>query len=496
MRRLLLSLSLSVAVLGGCATVENPVTGEAERTVMDVQTEIAEGRKAHPQILAEYGEYKDPKLQAYVDELGQRLARHSHRSELKWHFTVLDSPEVNAFALPGGYVYVTRGLMAYMESEADLAGVIAHEIGHVTARHGSQRATRQQTAGLGVLAATILGAVLEGRGVSGAADLASQVSQGVAAGYVASYGRGQELQSDQLAAEYLARAGYDPKNMIDVIRVLQDQERYAADLARAQGREPRGDAGSWLASHPSNEQRLDEITEIASRYQGSYAQDEGRARYLRMIDGLPFGESREQGLTRGRNFYHEPLGFALTAPAGWRIRNAPDALLVASPEGSAGLVMRPVPPDAGRSHEEILRKVLQPEQGRTERFSVNGMPATRFVGVRRNAQGAAQPVDATVVTGPGNRPYLFLQAARDRAALQQAAPRLQEALASFRPMSAADRSAARPWTLRTVPYPRGGFEQLARQSALDENALQQLRLLNGVYASGEPRPGQLVKIVQ
>ena len=258
------ALLIAATLLAGCATVVNPVTGQEERTVMTEAAEIAEGRKAHAQVLKEYGVYGDAKLQAYVDELGQRLAAQSHRAGLKWTFTVLDSPEINAFALPGGYVYVTRGIMAYLESEADLAGVIGHEIGHVTARHGAQRATRQQTAGLGVLAATLLGAAL------GVGDAASQLSQGVAAGYVASYSREQELQADQLGAEYLVRNRFNPQNMVDVITVLKNQERFAADQARAEGRAPR-QGGDWLASHPSNDQRLQEITRIAARYEGQAA---------------------------------------------------------------------------------------------------------------------------------------------------------------------------------------------------------------------------------
>ncbi|MFZ2908390.1 MAG: M48 family metalloprotease, partial [Candidatus Desulfobacillus denitrificans] len=149
MRNTIRLIPLLIVLLAGCATVTNPVTGQREVTVMDERSEIAEGKKAHEEVLQEYGVYANPRVQAYVNELGQRLAKQSHRRNLEWHFTVLDSPEVNAFALPGGYVYVTRGLLAYMESEADLAGVIGHEIGHVSARHGAQRATRQQTAGLG-----------------------------------------------------------------------------------------------------------------------------------------------------------------------------------------------------------------------------------------------------------------------------------------------------------------------------------------------------------
>ena len=497
MRRFLIALCLSTAVLiPGCATVKNPVTGKMERTVMDERSEMAEGAKAHPQILAEFGEYNDPKLQAYVNEVGQRLAKASHRPELDWHFTVLDSPDVNAFALPGGYVYVTRGIMAHMHSEADLAGVIGHEIGHVTARHSSQRATRQQTAGLGVLAATLLGVVLESQGLRGAADAASQASQGAAAGYVAKYSRSQESQADKLGAEYLTRVNYDPQNMVDVIKVLESQERFAADQARAEGRTPREGGSNWLASHPSNEQRLREITEIANQYkaQASYV-EEGRDRYLQVMDGVAFGESRDQGVTRGRNFYHEPLGIALTAPPGWKIQNSPDALVLMNGEGNAAVIVRAVPPKAGNSHEEIIRNAVKPDSGKMERRTFNGLPATHFSGTAKNERGQSQAVELTIVTGPSNTNYAFIYAAKDRQSLERAYRQIQEAESSFRALTAADRNAARPWKLKIVPYPNGGFAELAKQSPLT-NAEQQLRLLNGVYGGGDVQPGQLVKVVE
>ena len=494
MRNRLSLIALAAALFAGCATVTNPVTGERELTVMDERSEIAEGRKAHEEVLQDYGVYANPRLQAYVNDLGQRLAKQSHRKNLEWHFTVLDSPEVNAFALPGGYVYVTRGLMAYMESEADLAGVIGHEIGHVSARHGAQRATRQQTAGLGVLAATVIGALLEVKGVSGATDVASTLSQGVAAGYIASYSRDQETQADKLGAEYLARNNFDPKNMIDVIRVLKSQEQYAADAARAEGRTPPAGAG-WLASHPSNDKRLQDIAQFAAQYKGKYG-DDGRARYLQAIAGMTFGESREQGVTRGRNFYHEPLGIALAAPQGWRVQNSHEAVALVNAAGDAGLVVQVVPPKAGGTHEEIIRNVFRLEQGRTERLALGGFPATHFAGIARNRQGQAQAVEATVATGPANRHFLLFYGARDAQALQRARAQLREAEASFRALTPADAAAARPWTLKTVPYPRGGFVQFARQSPLIGNAEAQLRLLNGLYAGGEPPPGQPVKVVE
>ena len=495
-RRGLWAALLGGLLLAGCGTtVVNPVTGRQERTVMDEAAEVAEGRKAHEQVLAEYGVYANPALHAYVNAVGQKLAAQSHRSQLKWTFTVLDSPEVNAFALPGGYVYITRGIMAYLDSEAELAGVIGHEIGHVTARHGAQRATRQQSAGLGVLAATVLGAVLEGAGVGGATDLASQVSQGVAAGWLATYSRDQELQADQLGAEYLARNRYNPNNMVDVIGVLKNQERFAADLAKTEGRTPPSGA-NWLSSHPSNDQRLADITRIAGGYQGDYG-DDGRTRYLQAIDGMAFGESRAQGVVRGRNFFHEDLGVALTAPQGWGIRNSPQAIIVVNGAGDAGLAVQLVPPQAGKTHDEIIRNVVKPTEGRTAQRSIHGLAATEFSGVRRNEQGQSQPVRVLLVSGPEDRNYLLHRTARDAAALQRAAAPLAEAEASFRALTAAEHMAARPWALKTVSFPRGGFAELARSSPLPAQAESQLRLINSAYSGGgEPRPGQAVKVVR
>lgn len=461
---------------------------------MSEDAEIAEGAKGHQAVLKEYGVVKNPALQDYVNALGQRLAAQSHRTELKWHFTVLDSTEINAFALPGGYVYVTRGIMAYLDSEADLAGVLGHEIGHVTARHGAQRATSQQNAGLGVLAANILGAVLESQGYTGAGQLAGQVSQTVAAGWIASYGREQELQADGLGAEYLYRTRYDPRNMIDVIRVLKNQELFAAEQAKASGRSaPK--KGDWLASHPSNDQRLDAITRLAEQYQSKdrYS-DEGRDRYLQALRNMNFGDSPEQGVVRGRHFYHEALGVALTAPVGWNVLNEAEQVAMVNASGDTALIMRPVPKDAGKSHADVLRAMLKPTQGRMETATVNGLQATRFVGARTGSNGAVVPLEAMVINGPYEKMYLLQSSARDVSALTRERTALREAEASFRALTPQDRAAARPWVIQPVPYPAGGFAELARSSPIARPE-QQLRLINGYYGGGEPPRGQLVKIV-
>lgn len=485
---------LGVALLAGCGTqVVNPVTGQVERTVMDERRELAEGKKAHEEVLKQYGAYNDPKLQAYVNNVGQKLAAQSHRANIAWTFTVLDSPEINAFALPGGYVYVTRGILAYMESEADMAGVIGHEIGHVTARHGAQRATRQQNAGWGVLAATVFGAALEVAGVGGATQLAGQAAQGVAAGYVASYSRDQELQADTLGAEYLARSRYAPSNMVDVIQVLKSQEQFTADQARAEGR-PAASGNGWLASHPSNEERLRAIRQNATKYAGDFG-DDGRERYLAMVNGMRFGESPEQGLTRGQNFYHPALGIALTAPPGWRIQNEADAVTLINPEANAALKVIAAPSEAGSTHQAVLKNGLRAGQGQSTTRTVNGLPATHFSGLRQVPSGQNQTLEATIVTGPEQKLYALVYLGADAATLQRAMPALKQAENGFRSMTNADRQAARPWVLRVQTLPTGGLAALQSQSPLSDRTLRPLQLLNGVYGSGEPKPGQQVKVV-
>jgi predicted Zn-dependent protease len=482
-------------LLAACATVRNPVTGQHELTVMDEREEIATGQKQHQEVLQDYPAVRDAALQAYVNDIGQKLARASQRAELEWHFTVVDSTEVNAFALPGGYVYVTRGILAYLDNEAELAGVIGHEIGHVTARHASQRATRAQVAGVGVLIANVLGSVLESKGYGGIGNVTGQVSQMAAAGYIAAYSRDQESQADQLGAEYLAKNNYDSARMIDVIRMLKNQEIFAADMARKAGR-PAPQGGNWLASHPSSEQRLNDIraTALALQKLGATV---GRERYLQAIKGMVFGENEDQGVVRGQTFFHVPLGFAVTAPRGWRVQNSMQELTFINAAGDAALAMRAVPEKAGKTHVEILRTAFNPINGRTAQTTINGFPATYFIGAARVQSGGVQDVDATVITGPQQKNYLFLHLAKNAEVLQRERDTLLGAEKTFRALTEQDKALARPWRLKIVPLPAGGFAQLAKQAPAQlPNAEAQLRLLNGVYPDGEIKPGTLVKTVE
>ena len=249
--------------LTGCAV--NPVTGEQDFALVSEAAEIEQGRKFHQLIIARYGVYDDEKMQQYIDRIGQQLAANSHRAHLAFTFTVLDSPEINAFALPGCYVYITRGIMAYLDSEAELAGVLGHEIGHVTARHS----VRQQS---GQTASSILGILISA--ATGSSSL-GDLSQTIGTGLVRGYGREHELEADRLGARYLHETGYDPDSMLDVIGVLKDQEVYEKALAKKEGREPSTYHGVF-STHPRNDDRLKSVIREAKNLSEKKYRDSSR----------------------------------------------------------------------------------------------------------------------------------------------------------------------------------------------------------------------------
>lgn len=271
-------IATSLALFSGCS--ENPVSGKKDFSLISKQQEISMGAQGHKSILRQMKRYNDPRLQAYVNNIGQQLARQSHRKNIRYTFTVLEDPSVNAFALPGGYIYITTGLMAHLNSEGELAGVLGHEIAHVTARHG----VKQQSAGM---AGAILMSVLSKKTDVINKNQMSQMSRALLSGY----GRDHELQADRLGAEYLARIGYKPQHMIEVVSVLKAQEEFDKFQARREGRQPRAYHGVF-ATHPRNDLRLQQVIAAANKYKTGKTRDPGHDRYLKMIDGIPFRISK------------------------------------------------------------------------------------------------------------------------------------------------------------------------------------------------------------
>ncbi len=347
-------LLAAFAFLGGCAT--NPATGKRQISLVSTGKELEIGRESDPAIIAEYGLYGDPAVQRYVDSVGQRLARVSHLPNLTWHFRVLDSPIVNAFALPGGYIYITRGILAYMSSEAQLAGVLGHEIGHVTARHSAEQITRSQIAGIGLLAGAIF--VDAFRPYSGVAQ------QGLGLLFL-KYSRDNETQSDALGIEYATKAGYDPREVPSTYATLKRiGERAGSSLP------------SFLSSHPDPGDREIRTGQLAKAAAASSRRplEIGAVPYRGHIEGLVFGDDPRNGFFDANRFYHPDMRFQMIFPLGWKTANQPSQV-VAMNEGNGAamqltLVTNPNPNLTPIQYVDSLRvkgEILE-SNGRGESF--------------------------------------------------------------------------------------------------------------------------------
>jgi len=479
-----LILSLILISLGGCAV--NPATGEQDLVLMSEQSEIALGRKTNKEVLQQYIVYDNPELQAYVNEVGQALAINSHRNNLIYRFTILDSRDVNAFALPGGYIFITRGLMAYLNSEAELAAVLGHEIGHVTARHSVRQYSATQLTGIGTVLASIF--------IPGMNQASNQLMQVMGTAFLRGYGREHELEADQLGAEYVARTNYDAESMLNVIRVLKDQETFETQRAKSEGREPRIYHGLF-STHPDHDTRLQEIVGYASKYQSQTESRKGEEEYLNKIDGLVFGDSSQQGITRGNNFYHESLGISITFPKKWNVTNLPDKLVINAPLGAA----------TQQILLDDINKKISPREFMIQRLGLKGLRDDRSLTI--NGLDAHTGI-ATINTGNGkrnarftviyfnNQAYILVGVTKDPESMSHYDAAFMQTARSFHQLTEDERLLAQPLRLKIVETTdETNFKSLAEQSPLEQYQEEKLRLLNGLYPQGKANSKLLLKIV-
>jgi predicted Zn-dependent protease len=471
MRFLILSCLLSL--LAGCA--QNPVTGSNDFVMMSASQEIALGRQSDTQVKKQYRVYGSKPLQDYVNSVGQRIAKQSHRPDLEYHFTVLDTPDINAFALPGGYVYITRGILAYLNSEAELAAVLGHEIGHVTARHGVRQQSAAQAANIGLTIASYY--------IRGINTIAGQNITNLFGGALLSgYGRDHELEADRLGAEYLARTDYDPQAIITVIGVLKNQELQDAELAKQEGREPRRYHGVF-ATHPDNDTRLHQAVGEAEKNANPQAHFAGRREFLAATEGLVFNDNSEQGIVRYNTFYHGELGIAVQFPPNWQVHNLPASLIAVSPKGEAQLQMKLDESPTGTPGDYARRYAGGNAQISTTH--INGLPAALFD--LPNATGGVVFL---------NKQAFILQGT-SKANLGSNRADMIDTVKSFHTISANERQFLKPLTLHVITARNGdSYADLAQNSPLGKSAESYLRLINANYPDGEPKPGQQIKLVR
>jgi len=471
----LIFILFALLILSGCA--QNPVTGGTDFVIMSESQEIAMGRATAAKISKRYSTYKSATLQNYVNEVGQKLARQSHRPHLQYHFTVVDSPEINAFALPGGYIYITRGILAYLNSEADLAAVLGHEIGHVTARHGVRQQSSSNLARIGM---SIFPYLLPGPWAAGAQTVTSAVSGAILSGY----GREHELEADRLGADYLAKSSYDPQAIIRVIRVLKNQSIKDGEISRKEGRAPRRYHGLFV-SHPDHDTRLQQAISEASKQTVSQPY-KGRNIFLRMTNGLLFNDNTDQGVVRNNQFYHAGLGIAVDFPTSWQLHNQPETLVAIGPQGEAQIQMQVKTQPRSVTPAQYAQQIAG-RNARIRALEINDLPAAIIK--EKNTISA--------IIYLNKRVYLLRGEAQTPQMLRSYSSSIYSTLYSFRPLVGDERKLIKPLLIRVINVQEGDtFAKLARHSPLGESAESYLRLINAMYPDGEPIAGQALKIVQ
>ncbi len=466
-----------ILFIAGCAV--NPVTGESDFVTISEAEEIRQGASYHQSVIAQYGVYDNLELQAYVNSIGQQLAAKSHRSHLKFHFTVLDSPQINAFALPGGYIYITRGIMAYLDSEAEIAGVLGHEIGHVTARHS----VRQQS---GQFASSLLNVfVAATTGNESLGQLSSQLSTGIVRGY----GRKHELEADKLGAQYLHKIGYNPESMLEVIGVLKNQEIYERALAKKQNRQPNIYHGIF-STHPKNDNRLKTVVRAAKKLSRKKYHDANAAKYLEMIDGITWGQNIKQGVVVNNRFMHPNLGIAIEFPKHWQVTNSPESLLARNHDTGAIAQLSMVQLEQKESLHELLKRQTKDDKlaVKTYSFGTSALTQVKIGNSNQPARISALKLNQKqaiffIGTSPKNR---FSKTDSELLKINQSFTRLSD-----EQMAAIDSP-----TLRVVKAGKtDSFSALAQQSPISYDAESTLRLLNRAFPTGNITPKQSLKII-
>ena len=370
MRAIMVPFFLISLLFGILSCAVNPVTGKQELMLISEKDEVNLGRETDAEILKQYGMYEDPKLTAYVNEICQRLSQMSHRPQLTYHFKIVDASVLNAFAVPGGYVYFTRGILAVLNSEAELAGVMGHEIGHIAARHSAKQYTKAQIAqlGLGVGSLFIDSPILSGLTQLGVGMLFMRFS------------RDHEREADDLAIAYSSRAGYDAAQMASFFETLE----------RINPGSDRSGLPGWFSTHPSPENRIQDVRTGAKELQQRLNLKELRVdkeNYLRKIEGLIYGDDPRQGYAEANIFYHPTLQFQFPAPPNWKIKNRASQVQMTSEKEDALLLFFLA---KGASSSEAANSFVS-QTGvltvRSEKILVGGFPSHRLLSDIRTQKG-------------------------------------------------------------------------------------------------------------
>jgi predicted Zn-dependent protease len=464
--------------LSDCAV--NPVTGKRDFMLLSERQETAMGQQSDPEIVGYFGLYNDKKLQNFIDEKGQQMAAISHRKNLKYEFKIVDSPVVNAFAVPGGYVYFTRGIMAHFNNEAEFAGVLGHEIGHITARHSAKQYSNQMLAQVGLVAGVMVAPEV--------AQFANEIQQGVSLLFL-KFGRDAENQSDQLGAEYATKINYDAEEMA----------RFFETLQRLQSKSGASQIPDFLSTHPNPVDREEKVEKAAVKWKRKINATNLKVNvdsYLSMIDGIVYGEDPRQGFAEEHVFYHPELKFQFPYPPSWLMQNAQEKVQFGPTDGNALMLFTFAP---GASVEDAAQRVVQNYKltvQQSKRDDVHGNEA--IVLIADQQQSPEAPIVRTLIYVIKHNTSMYAMiGASSKDNFDNYYHAFNMSMSGFRTLTDPAKLNKQPERIQIQPVPtEGTLQQALHTFKMPEKRWEEIAILNGMTLDERLPKGRRIKVIE
>jgi len=471
----------AILMVPSCAV--NPVTGKRQLMLMSEAQEIEMGKQYDPQVISTFGQYQDDQLLQFIQTKGDEMGKLSHRPHLQYHFRILDTPVINAFAVPGGYIYFTRGILTQFNNEAELIGVLGHEMGHITARHTVSNQSKQQ---LGQL--ILVGGMIASEEFR---EFAGYAMQGMQLLFL-KFSRDNEREADWLGVEYASKIQYDAQKMADFFNVLKKM-----NMASSHGGIP-----TFLSTHPDPGDRYNSVTQHAEQWKDSLKNTDwlvNENSYLQMIDGMVYGEDPRQGYVESNVFYHPEMKFRFPVPAGWKLGNSPLQVQMAPEDGRAMMVFMLAQQKSAQEAAEITLQELNLTVLETKRETVNSLPAVATISqqVSQNQQtGEQQAIKVmSYFIEYSGVVYVFHGVSSD-ADFNSYASLFESTMRSFNRLTDASKLNVKPKRIRVKKVQQSGtLADAFRYFGVPQSKMDELALLNNLELTDQIQSGKLIKII-
>lgn len=479
MKKLIYTLVLvtTFLILDSCA--KNPVTGRRDFMLLSESQEVAMGKQSDPDIIRFFGLYEDKDLQKFIEEKGQQMAAISHRKNLKYEFKIVDSPVVNAFAVPGGYVYFTRGIMAHFNNEAEFAGVLGHEIGHITARHSAKQYSNAMLAQIGLVAGMALSPEF--------AQFADLAQNGIGLLFL-KFGRDAESQSDKLGVEYSTKINYDAREMAGFFQTLD----------RLQSQSGGEEVPTFLSTHPDPADREATVAKLAGDWKRKTKATSlkiNRDSYLKMIDGIVYGEDPKQGFVENNTFYHPVLKFQFTIPQGWSVQNTPEQVQMASSDGKAMMILTLAPGGSLDVAAETVLKNYQLTLVESQKDNVNGLPAIAMIADQAGEEQQQSLRTLIYVIEHGKNIYAMIGVS-SRSTFNTYAPTFKASMEKFSVLNDPEKINRQPDRIRVRTVQQSGsLSEVLKSFKTPDKRLEEVAILNSMNLSDKVEKGMLIKTI-